>query len=152
MKTGFIALIIALSFLGCSNSSQRDNDISADVIVYGGTSAAVTSAVQLSKMGKSVVVVSPDLHLGGLTSSGLGYTDTGNKEVIGGLSREFYQRVYEYYMESETWKWQKKEEYGNKGQGTHAIDGAARTMWIFEPRIAEQVFEDFVKEYKLYPH
>jgi hypothetical protein len=96
-----------------------------------------------------VVVVSPDLHLGGLTSSGLGYTDTGNKEVIGGLSREFYQRVYDYYMESETWKWQKKEEYGNKGQGTPAIDGDQRTMWIFEPHIAEQVFEDFIKDFKI---
>ena len=61
----------------------------ADVIIYGGTSAAVTAAVQVKKMGKSVIIVSPDKHLGGLSSGGLGFTDTGNKEVIGGLSREF---------------------------------------------------------------
>lgn len=121
----------------------------ADVIIYGGTCAAVIAAVQVKKMGKTALIVSPDKHLGGLSSGGLGFTDTGNKEVIGGLSREFYQRLYAYYQKEDSWKWQKKEEYGNKGQGTPAIDGANRTMWIFEPHAAEQVFEDFVKEYNL---
>lgn len=121
----------------------------ADVIIYGGTSAAITAAVQVKKMGKSVIIVSPDTHLGGLSSGGLGFTDTGNKEVIGGLSREFYQKLYAHYQNPEAWNWQKKEEYGNKGQGTPAIDGTNRTMWIFEPHAAEKVFEDFVKEYKL---
>ncbi|MBC7000244.1 FAD-dependent oxidoreductase [Cytophaga sp. FL35] len=124
----------------------EENLFTADVIVYGGTSAAVTTAVQAKQMGKSVLVVSPDKHLGGLSSSGLGYTDTGNKEVIGGLAREFYQKIYQYYQKDETWQWQKKEEYGNVGQGTPAIDGTNRTMWIFEPHVAEQVFEDFITE------
>ncbi|MDR6562209.1 hypothetical protein J2Y60_002296 [Arcicella sp. BE140] len=121
----------------------------ADVIIYGGTSAAIIAAVQVKKMGKSVIVVSPDIHLGGLSSGGLGFTDTGNKEVIAGLAREFYQRLYQHYQDNSAWKWQKKEEYGNKGQGTPAIDGANRTMWIFEPHAAEKIFEDLVKENKL---
>ncbi|MEA5429010.1 FAD-dependent oxidoreductase [Arcicella lustrica] len=131
------------------NNNTKAQVYKADVIIYGGTSAAVIAAVQVKKMGKSVIVVSPDTHLGGLSSGGLGFTDTGNKEVIGGLSREFYQRLYQYYQNNSTWQWQKKEEYGNKGQGTPAIDGINRTMWIFEPHVAEQVFEDFVKENKL---
>jgi hypothetical protein len=97
-------------------------------------------------MGKSVIIVSPDKHLGGMSSSGLGFTDTGDKSVIGGLSREFYQRIYKYYENPETWIFQKKNEYGNAGQGTPAIDGKHKTMWIFEPNIAEKVFEDFIKE------
>ena len=117
-----------------------------DLVIYGGTSAAITASVQAKKMGKSVIVVSPDKHLGGLSSGGLGFTDTGNKAVIGGLSREFYHRVWLHYDKPESWNWQKKEEYGNKGQGTPAIDGEQRTMWIFEPHVAEQIFEDFVKE------
>ena len=121
----------------------------ADVIIYGGTASAVMAAVQVKKMGKSVIIVSPDTHLGGLSSGGLGFTDTGNKEVIGGLAREFYQRLYQHYQKKDSWKWQKPEEYGNKGQGTPALDGASRTMWIFEPHAAEQVFEDFAREYKL---
>ncbi|CAH0152275.1 hypothetical protein SRABI27_03362 [Pedobacter sp. Bi27] len=121
----------------------------ADIIVYGGTSAGIMAAVQATKMGKSVIVVSPDRHLGGLSSSGLGFTDTGDKSVIGGLARKFYQKVYQHYQQASAWKWQKKEQYGNKGQGTPAIDGTDRTMWIFEPHVAEQVMEDFVKENKL---
>jgi len=118
-----------------------------DVVVYGGTCAAVISAVQVKKMGKSVIIVSPDKHLGGLSSGGLGFTDTGNKSVIGGLSRDFYHRVYMHYQKPESWKQQKQAEYGNKGQGTPAMDGENRTMWIFEPSAAEKVFEDYIKEF-----
>lgn len=118
-----------------------------DVVVYGGTSAAVTAAAQVRRMGKSVVVVSPDRHLGGLSSGGLGWTDTGDKSVIGGLAREFYHRVWLHYEDPEAWRWQARSEYGNRGQGTPAADGARRTMWIFEPRVAEEVFEDLLAEH-----
>ncbi len=118
----------------------------ADVIVYGGTSAAVTTAVQVHRMGQSVIIVSPDKHLGGMSSSGLGFTDTGNKEVIGGIAREFYQLIYNHYQKPESWKWQKQSEYGNTGQGNPAIDGEKRTMWIFEPHVAEEAFETLIKE------
>jgi hypothetical protein len=120
-----------------------------DLVIYGGTSGAVIAAVQAKKMEQDVIIVCPDTHLGGLTSGGLGFTDTGNKAVIGGLSREFYHRVYMHYQTEEAWKWQKKDEYGNKGQGTPAMDGENRTMWIFEPHVAEQVYEDFIKEYDI---
>lgn len=120
-----------------------------DVVVYGGTSAGVIAAVQAKKMGKSVVIVGPDVHLGGLSSGGLGYTDTGNKAVIGGLARNFYHRVWVEYQKPETWKWQQTEAFGNKGQGTVAMDKDERTMWIFEPSVAGKVFEDYVKEFGL---
>jgi hypothetical protein len=120
-----------------------------DVVVYGGTSAGVIAAVQAKKMGKSVIVVGPDVHLGGLSSGGLGYTDTGNKAVIGGLARNFYHRVWVEYQKDSTWAWQRPEAFGNKGQGTVAMDKDERTMWIFEPSVAEKVFEDYVKEFGL---
>jgi hypothetical protein len=147
------ALLIAL-FSCAGDSASRaganaEDTHEADLIVYGGTSAAITAAVQAVRMGKTVLVVSPDTHLGGLSSGGLGFTDTGQKEVIGGLAREFYHRIYLHYQKDDSWRWQKKEEYGNKGQGTPAIDGAERTMWIFEPHAAEQVFEDLVKEHNI---
>ena len=120
-----------------------------DVVVYGGTSAGVIAAVQAKKMGKSVIIVGPDIHLGGLSSGGLGYTDTGNKAVIGGLARNFYHRVWGEYQKDSTWAWQRPEAFGNKGQGTVAMDKDERTMWIFEPSVAEKVFEDYVKEFGL---
>lgn len=123
-----------------------------DVVIYGGTSAGVIAAVQAKKLGKSVVIVGPDVHLGGLSSGGLGYTDTGNKAVIGGLARNFYHRVWVEYQKDTTWAWQRPEAFGNKGQGTVAMDKDERTMWIFEPSVAEKVFEDYVKEFGLTVH
>ncbi len=120
-----------------------------DLVIYGNTSAGVIAAVQAKKMGKSVLLVGPDRHLGGLSSGGLGFTDSGDKSVIGGLSRNFYHRVWEYYQKPETWVFQKQGAFGNKGQGTVAMDAEARTMWIFEPNIAEKVFEDYVKEFSI---
>lgn len=120
-----------------------------DLVIYGGTSAGVIAAVQAKQMGKSVAVVGPDVHLGGLSSGGLGFTDTGNKAVIGGLAREFYHRIWLHYQDDRAWNWQKRAEYGGKGQGTPAVDGERRTMWIFEPHAAEKVFEDLVREFQI---
>jgi len=140
-----------MKFPACSLAFSAALIISAraadyDVVVYGETAAGVIAAVQAKKMGKSVILVGPDKHLGGLSSGGLGFTDTGNKAVIGGLARDFYHRVWQHYDQASAWTWQKKDEYGNKGQGTPAIDGDQRTMWIFEPHVAEQIFEDYVKQ------
>lgn len=150
MRT-FLFLLSFIYLLSCAPTKEA-NEFEADIIIYGGTSAAITAAVQAKKMGKSVIVVSPDKHLGGLSSGGLGFTDTGNKAVIGGLAREFYHRLYLHYQQDSAWKWQNREEYGNKGQGTPAIDGENRTMWIFEPHAAERIFEDFVQENQLEVH
>lgn len=147
--TVFFILITGLLLLGCQPRSKPGVEFSADVIVYGGTSAAVIAAVEVVQSGKSVIMVSPDVHLGGLSAGGLGWSDTGKKEAIGGLSRVFYQKIYSYYDSDEAWKWEKKEEYGNTGQGTPAIDGEFRTQWIFEPHAAEKVFEDFISENKI---
>lgn len=145
------AIFTLFGFIAWNQSplKAQNETYKADIVIYGGTSAAVTAAVQATKMKKSVIVISPDIHLGGLTSGGLGFTDTGDKSVIGGLAREFYHRVYLHYQSESAWKWQKKEAYGNKGQGTPAMDGAERTMWIFEPHVAEQIMNDFIEENKI---
>ena len=143
--------LLALLFVSTPDL-RSDDAVERDFVIYGGTCAAVVAAVQAKKMGKSVVIVSPDKHLGGLSSGGLGWTDTGNKAVIGGLSRDFYHRIYLEYQKAETWKWQKQSEYGNTGQGTPAMDGENRTMWIFEPSVAERVFDGYVKEFGIEVH
>ena len=149
-KTIILFVSVLFSFINSSCTSEKGGQsFKADVIVYGGTSAAVTTAVQVARMGRSVIIVSPDKHLGGLSSSGLGFTDTGNKEVIGGIAREFYQLIYQHYQNPESWKWQKQSEYGNKGQGNTAIDGEKRTMWIFEPHVAEAAFEKMIADNKI---
>ncbi len=143
-RSAHIAMAIIAWLVLCPR--LKSEDLRRDVVIYGGTAAGVAAAVQAKRMGKSVVIVSPDRHLGGLSAGGLGFTDTGNKAVIGGIAREFYHRVWRHYQKPEAWRWEKRDAYGNRGQGTPAIDGEQRTMWIFEPHVAEAVFEAFVAE------
>jgi hypothetical protein len=77
--------------------------INADVCIYGGSSAGVAAAVQASRLGLKAIIVEFGTHVGGMTTSGLGRTDIGNKGAIGGLSREFYRHLGKYYGEEETW-------------------------------------------------
>nr|WP_302119792.1 FAD-dependent oxidoreductase [Allorhodopirellula heiligendammensis] len=106
----------------------------------------MTAAVQAKRMNQSVIVVSPDRHLGGLTSGGLGWTDTGNKYVIGGLAKEFYQAVYRHYQDDKSWNFQQREQYGDRAQGHRATDDEDATMWVFEPHVAEQIFDAMMVE------
>ena len=97
MRYTILLSLLLLLFIPCTDvrgAQQADYDI----VIYGGTAAAVTAAIQARQMDRSVVIVSPDKHLGGLSSGGLGYTDTGNKAVIGGLAREFYHRVWQHHL------------------------------------------------------
>ncbi len=119
-----------------------------DIVIYGGTCAAVIAAVQAKKMDKSVTIVCPDTILGGLSSGGLGWTDSGNKSVIGGLSKDFYHRVWKEYGKAETWKWQKADEYEWRGR-TFGKYAKGQTMWVFEPRVAVKIFEGYIKEYEI---
>ena len=125
---------------------------SADLIIYGGTSAAVTAAVQGTRMGKTVIMVSPDRHLGGLSSGGLGFTDSGNTSAIGGLAWEFYEQIYTHYQDADNWKWQDADDFTNVGQGTASIDHETKACWSFEPHAAEQVFEKFIRDHDIEVH
>jgi FAD dependent oxidoreductase len=84
-----------------------------DIVVYGGSSAAVTAAVAAARAGCSVTLANPGTHVGGMTSGGLGATDVGDPDFIGGLAKEFYRHIGERY-------------------------GAER-QFRFEPHVAEEV-------------
>lgn len=95
-----------------------DETIIADLCVYGGVSGGVIAAIQGALRGLNVVILEPGRHLGGMTAGGLGMTDVGNKDGIGGLAREFYRRVGRHY--------------------------GVREEWRFEPHVAEAVFENWL--------
>ena len=67
--------------------------ITCNVAVYGGTPAGVTAAMQAARMGKKVVLLSFNRHVGGMTSGGLTASDLGKEASIGGLALEFYTRI-----------------------------------------------------------
>jgi hypothetical protein len=112
-----ISIVLCLACI-FSCSGQKDNVI-CDVCIYGGSSSGVVAAVAAARLGKKVLLVSPDLHLGGLSASGLGFTDIGNKYAVTGLARDFYRKV--------------GREYG------------ALEEWNFEPHRAEKVFMEYLQ-------
>jgi hypothetical protein len=87
-------------------AESDSEEVSADACVYGGTSAGIIAAVQLARCGRSVTLIAPEAHLGGMTAGGLSLTDIGNKHVIGGLSREFYRRAGQHYGVAEEWRFE----------------------------------------------
>src|SRR5215203_719595 len=93
-----------------------------DICIYGGTSAGVIAAYTAKKMGKSVLLIEPGKHLGGLSSGGLGFTDIGNKYAISGLALDFYRRIGKHYGKFE--------------------------QWIFEPHVAENLFNQYIQRAK----
>ena len=101
MQRAFLTLCLLLSPL--SLFTLRADEVVADVVVYGGTSGGVVAAIQAKRMGKSVVLIEPTKFVGGLTTGGLGATDIGNKRCIGGISREFYERVFTHYNDPKSW-------------------------------------------------
>ncbi len=130
-----------LVFLSVSAVIFAD-EVTYDVVVYGGTSSGVAAAVQTKRMGKSAIIIEPGKHLGGLTSGGLGMTDSGNKAVIGGIAREFYQRVKKHYDQPSALKHEKREGYA-------LFRPADDAMWTFEPHVAEMIFEQLVVEHDI---
>ncbi len=130
---------LALSLIGLFLCTQCAHQEPYDIVIYGGTSGGVAAAVQAARMGKNVVLVGPGSHLGGLTSGGLGKTDSGDQSVIGGISREFYQRLKKYYDDPAAWKQEKQADYQGYDPGSDAI-------WGFEPHVAEKIYGRMLEE------
>jgi hypothetical protein len=142
LKRCLFTITSLLTFSGVISAA----DLKADVVVYGDAPGGVTAAVQAKRMGKSVILVSQYGHLGGLTSSGLGWSDIGNDSILGGLSRDFYHAVYLHYQKDESWNLQKRDVFPEIAQGTLAFNPKNELASVFEPKIAEDVFHKMVKE------
>ncbi|MES2982280.1 MAG: FAD-dependent oxidoreductase [Verrucomicrobiota bacterium] len=141
-STLLLTLSALLTFHGVSPAA----DHKADVVVYGDASGGVTAAVQAASMGKSVVLVSQYGHLGGLTSSGLGWTDIGNDAILGGLSRNFYHAAYLHYQKDESWNLEKRAGFPEMAQGTLAFNPKNELASVFEPKIAEDILDAMAKD------
>jgi hypothetical protein len=135
---------IACAALAAATISSAAAADSADIVIYGGTSAGITAAIQSARMGKTAVLIEPTKFLGGLTTGGLGATDIGNKRAIGGLSREFYANVFRYYADAAKWQHETRDQYF--ARKPHGNTGSEDTMWTFEPHAASEIYDAMLKE------
>ncbi len=98
---------------------------SYDLVVYGGTAGGVMTAVSGARGGLKTVLIEPRSHVGGMATGGLSRTDVGKREVIGGLSLEFYMRV------------------GRRYDMPRYLNPVA---WFYEPRVGESVMLEMLRE------
>lgn len=91
-----------------------------DVVVYGGTAGGVIATVTAAREGLNVALIEPGNHLGGMVTGGLSATDHGEKQVVGGYSLEFYERLGRHY--------------------------GGKIEWYPEPHVAEKVFQEMIDE------
>ncbi len=147
LRAALFKFLAILLLAGCASRPRTSAEREVDIVVYGGTAGGVAAAVQAARMGKTVVLIEPTRRLGGLTTGGLGQTDIGNKQAIGGIAREFYQRVRRHYDKAESWRYETWEKYRGGGQNRNA--GSEDSMWTFEPSVALSILNDLVREHKV---
>ena len=138
-KIKYLRPILATALLLAGGASaQRPAEKQADIVIYGCTSAGVIAAIEARRLERSVLLVCRDAYVGGMTTNGLGWSDTGNHRAIGGLSLEFYRRVKRHYDDPSAWTFAKR-----PAKAENFIDDDA--MWQFEPKVGERIYEDWLK-------
>lgn len=131
--SALVGLCLVVSSLAVRPSlaiSQEPAPSEYDVVVIGGTPGGIASAITAARLGRTVALVEYHPHLGGMTTSGLGKTDVETPEAIGGLFREFIDRVKAYYAEK----------YGADSENVKLC----RDGYYFEPSVAEAVLERMI--------
>ena len=114
-----------------------------DLVIYGGTPAGIAAAVEAKRQGIKAVMIEPSPRIGGLTTGGLGRTDIGAKDAFGGIAREFYAAVADWYRDPAHWTRQTREDYANTMTRINdkRFIAEADTMWAFEPSVALKILE-----------
>lgn len=145
---GWSLVLLIIAFLQVVTDPAKAESESFDIVIYGGTSSGIVAAVEAKRLGKSVVLIEPSRHLGGLTTGGLGATDIGNKQAIGGLARDFYHRVWKFYRNDAAWVHGTRAAYNAQNPRFNPKDD---TMWTFEPHVASKIFDDMLAEASVKP-
>lgn len=130
------------------NVFANNDETVFDICVYGESASGVIAAVQAARMGKNVVLISKNEHVGGLATSGLTATDMNRNDMVGGLTREFYQRIYDYYLNPDVWKNENRDDFFVRAikRTYRGKNDDRRMQWVYESKVAERIMLDMLEE------
>ncbi|MBN1852375.1 MAG: FAD-dependent oxidoreductase [Pirellulales bacterium] len=115
---------LLLAYLAMPAGSRGGETVPADVVVYTATAGGATASIAAAKQGSAVILIEPGKHVGGMLSGGLGQSDVrGQRDLIGGLARDVYQRMAAHYGRSDPSK-----------------------AFNFEPHVAEETLKTMLRE------
>lgn len=140
MRAFFVSLLVACGAIPPAAAAEHR----PDVVIYGGTAGGIVSAVAAAQEGASVIVLEPTGHLGGMLTGGLGWTDIGVEQSIGGMSRRFYERVYDHYAKPESWRQETRAAF--LGRGRKMVNDPDRVWWAVEPSVAAMLLRQLAAE------
>lgn len=128
------SFVSPVSFLDATPSEWSEENAEVyDLVIYGGTSAGISAAIQTARMGKSVLLIEPSMHLGGMTTGGLVWTDFGKEGAVGGIAHEFYSRVTDYYRQEDSWT-------VNDPHKEKLLNPQLKYIKSFEPSVADSIY------------
>lgn len=113
----------------------------ADVCIYGGSASGCIAAIQAARMGRKTVLVIQNGHVGGLPTSGLTATDMNRHTVVGGVTAEFYGRIYDYYLDPAVWRNQTRDEFmvSTLKRTFTGKNDKRRIQWVYEAGVAQKI-------------
>lgn len=129
-----LLLLYSSILFGAPEKAEYDEMIRTDVLVIGATPCGISAAIASARCGSKVILTDTNDFIGGMMTNGLGRTDIGPKNTVGGIFEEFVGSVYDYYVTS----------YGIDSQQVADCNGG----YYFEPSVAERILNRMVKDEK----
>lgn len=143
MKKLIIILLFFVSYFSLIASSSSIYDI----CIYGESASGVIAAIQGARMNKNVVLISKNNHVGGLVTSGLTATDMNRNDIVGGITKEFYNNIYNYYLDPIVWRNQDRDLFMKSTlRRTYKGKNDERQMqWVYESSVAESIMKEMLE-------
>lgn len=132
MKSRPAIYLCCLLWSALCHESNGGEVLKADVVVYSGVPCGIAAAVTAAREGVKVVLIEPEKHVGGLSTSGINTAESEHmlKWTIGGFADEFYRRMGRLYSQADP-----KEPGG--------------PAYFFESSMAEKAYLEMLNEAKV---
>jgi hypothetical protein len=142
MEARLLSFVLALTLIAWPAWTKAEEPEVYDLVIYGATAGGVVAGIEARSLGKSVVVLEPGDHIGGMTTGGLSWSDFGNASSIGGRAREFYGKIQKHYEQPEAWTSQSPESY-------RPFKPGQPMMIAFEPKVALDILTRWARKSEL---
>ena len=135
---GAATLSLAANRAGASSDNPSRKE---DVFIYGATPSGLAAARAVRRQGRSVVVAEPTKSVGGMITGGIAVADTSTPQLVGGISREFFEAAYEETERMTSYHEAPLMHFRGVPVPWHNF-----ARWDLEPKVSAKVFTSWIRE------
>ncbi len=133
-----LRLLLAFFTVALLSAEELAPDVKRQtLIVYSASPAGISAALQAAKLGMDVIIIEESEQIGGsITNAGNCLLRPADQRIIGGTSKEFFDRIYAYYCNK----------FGQ--DSSQAADTSANFLKgsRFEPKAALLIFKQMLAQ------